>query len=113
MAGNNIPPRMTITGTAHRVTPSVSKAREDRPAQPVANVVVLTDGGGFADVYLDPEHVAAGCTPKQGDRILWTCDVDLWTRTGSQSGTWYSTLFVRLIDAYDVGQHTAPSLAAV
>lgn len=111
MAGTNIPARATITGSVHRVTPSATAARDDRAPQPVANVVVLTDGGGFCEVYLDPEKVAAGCTPKVGDRVLWVCDVDTWTRT-NQQGNRYTRLFVKLADAYDAAAHS-PNLQAV
>ena len=94
----DIAPRMTISGTAHRVTEGNTTATESSPARPCGNVVVLTDGGGFAEVYLDPDQVKH--LPKQGERVLWTCDVSVWNKTLT-NGQRFGILRARLAEAYD------------
>jgi len=105
----DIAPRMTISGTAHRVTEGNTTATESSPARPCGNVVVLTDGGGFAEVYVDPDHITS--LPKQGDRVLWTVDVSVWNKTLT-NGQRFGILRVRLDQAYDATQ-AAPQLREV
>src|SRR4051794_34138308 len=95
---NDIAPRFTIEGTAHRVSKKTLPASDDasQPARTVANVVVLTSGGGFAEVYIDEANLAA--CPVQGDDVCWLVDVNVWNRT-SQSGNRFGVLRVRFVES--------------
>lgn len=94
---NDIAPRFTVEGTAHRVTKRTLPASEDgsRPARTVANVIVLTSGGGFAEIEFDEANLAS--CPAVGQVICWYADVDL-RRYKSQDGSWRAVLRVRFVE---------------
>jgi hypothetical protein len=102
----DIAPRFILQGSTTRVTQSVTAATESSPAKPCARVVVLTDGGGFVEVYFDDEQIAH--LPKQGERVLYSVDVRVWNR-GTANGSRFGVLSARLAEVHDV----AGSLHAV
>lgn len=108
MAGT-IAPRMTVSGIAHKVTTRDIQGTETTQARKVADVVVLTDGGGFAEVYIDSTMLSD--LPGQGERVLWSVDVALWNRRRRDGNGTYATLFTKLIEAYDASAPAQPSAA--
>ena len=109
MAGT-IAPRMKVEGTAHRVEKRTLAATDTHQARTVANVVVLTDGGGFIEVYIDSEKMV-DC-PDQGARLAWLCDVGLWNRQRRDGAGTYATLHVKLVESVlaATADHAAPQL---
>jgi hypothetical protein len=105
MAGTNIPARATIDGVVHRVDPRELAATDTLPARTVADVLVLTDGGGFASVYV-PD--AKGGCPGQGERVSLTCDISVWNRNRRDGNGTYPQLYIKFAQ-----QNAVPSLAAV
>src|SRR4051812_46116179 len=95
---SDIAPRFTIEGTAHRVTKKTLPASQDgsTPARTVANVIVLTSGGGFAEVYMAEEDLAA--CPVQGADVCWLTDVSVWNRS-TASGSRFGVLRVRFVES--------------
>lgn len=104
----NPAPVLIIKGTCHTVTrrhvPALearaeqrdeqgnflSRAREGRDAYDTTDVVVLTDGGGFATVVLSDDATAEmdGWQPSQGDAInLVVRPFIKWERQGQRSWT--------------------------
>jgi hypothetical protein len=77
-----IDPRIVVVGTVHRVTPKTFEATSDRSARTIADVCILTDGGGLIEVRLeDPSTVDK---PEVGKRVAWAADVSVFSpRNGS------------------------------
>lgn len=107
MAGANIPPRITVEGVAHRVSERTYEPNDKYPtARTVADVVVLTTGGGFAEVRV-PSEKLDDC-PEQGERVELHCDLYTFLRTNESSGRPYVETLIRLAE-----RRTLPSLAVV
>ncbi|MDX6273030.1 MAG: hypothetical protein QOJ92_240 [Frankiales bacterium] len=95
MAGPNIAPRFAVQGIAQRVERRTIPATDTLPAREVANVVVLTTGGGFAEVYFPTEALAY--LPVQGEEIAYEVEVAIWNRTRRDGQGTYATLNVKAV----------------
>lgn len=95
----DIAARLIAQGVAHQVKNDTTKATETKQSEPCGRVVVLTDGGGFIEVYVAPERTPD--MPRPQERVLWTLDVTAYTRT-SPNGYKYAFLDARLVEAHDV-----------
>lgn len=115
MAGANIAPRFQVEGIAHRVDAKTLSATDTLPARDVANVMILTDGGGFAELYIGPEDMAA--CPVAGQRVRYSCDVSIWNRKTQDGSRTYPVLMVRFVADLDAAappavETWAPSVVA-
>jgi len=75
------------------------------PDRDAARVQVLTDDGGFIEVYVDPDHAAEVRQLGTGSQIAWAVEVGVFTRT-SQSGSKWSSLSARMVRDLDAAPVT-------
>lgn len=83
-------PLVAVQGTAHTVTHSETVNRRTGEATPVAHVQVLTDGGGFLEVYYGSDDL--GHLPVQGARVHVRASVDSWNRKTADGQRQYAAL---------------------
>lgn len=101
-------PRLIVVGNAHQVRKTQTRVSESQPvARECAFVVVLTEEGGFLEVYYGPDHV--GALPAQGDEVAITIDCYAGLGTGSQGGR-FAELRCRYVGEANPAEDEKPAL---
>lgn len=108
MAGPNIPARMLVAGTVHRVNTRTLQATDSLPARTVTDVVVLTDQGGFAEVAVDDKSESV-TVPRSGERILWAVDVSVWNRKRQDGAGTFPVLYIKAVSAFEPAAAQTPA----
>lgn len=70
--------RAIILGTAHSIDTFDTRPDGDGVVRKASNVTVLTEGGGFLDVYYGPDHQAA--LPAVDAKVELITEIDVWNR---------------------------------
>lgn len=121
MAGTvDVAPRVRIRGVVQRVENFRSKTRVDSDTgevtggEPAARVLLLTDGGGFAEVYVGPDDLRQ--VPEETPaEIDWMVDLSIFSRTGvSKAGQPYKipNLSMRFVSVAEGKASSKPLVAA-
>ena len=92
-----IAPRLALYGLVHRIDNRRTSPDDDGVVREARSVVVLSDGGGFAEVYVGPDDIAA--VPRVGEPVAWVCDVSVWNRRTRDGERTYATLSFRFVQA--------------
>lgn len=62
---------------------------------------VLTNDGGFLEIYIAPDKLAAVRQYAPGSDLRWRVDVDVFTQTSARGSRW-STLSASLVEDLDM-----------
>jgi hypothetical protein len=82
--------RAIILGTAHSVDEFDTKPDTDGVVRKAATVTVLTEGGGFLDVYYGPDY--AKSLPQQDSKVELVTEIDVWNKPSRDGQRRYAVL---------------------